>query len=529
MTSSQKSAARLATRLAAIVIAAMLMGWPSLPRARADAGDLDPSFGSGGKVITDFLGTSNSGRDLLIQPDGKIVVAGHVFNFGRANDYGLARYNADGSPDYGFGSGGKLETHLFNSDNVSSAALEPDGGIVVAGNSQTGMGKPIFSLASYRADGGLKFRNLYSGNEFSFINDVAVQQDGRIIFGGRAVDLDAPDYPPGTYYFYLKRLLPNGEDDLTFANGSFIYDKRYGSVAAIAVQADGKILVATGTNGDIVLLRYNNDGSPDTKFGSGGRVITDISNLDSAAAIALQMDGKIVVAANANVGVFNADSDFAVVRYTASGKLDKKFGAGGKVVTDFGSSDIARALTISPDGDITVAGSTTGNNTGRDFALARYNPDGTPDESFGPEGRVTTDFYGDDDEAYGVGIQDGKVVAAGHARNGIYYFALARYGGGETKFDRCLQDDGTGYRFMFNSQTGEYLFTNCSGLSVGGVGVLMKKGNTISLTDSRSDRRVQAQFKASAKKGTASIQTMSPARTFTITDRDITDSNCACQ
>src|SRR5438094_959933 len=170
-------------------------------------------------------------------------------------------------------------------------------------------------------------------------------------------------------------------------------------------------------------------------FGTGGRVLTDFGGGDGARALALQADGRIVVAGSSSAGAFG--SDFALARYNSNGSLDPSFGTGGRVLTDFGGDDEARALALQDDGKIVVAGGAGGMfvaagfsaaGGGQDFALARYNSDGGLDLSFGTGGRVLTDFGGDD-EAAALALQaDGKIVVAGFSdAGGFALAALARY------------------------------------------------------------------------------------------------------
>jgi uncharacterized delta-60 repeat protein len=223
-------------------------------------------------------------------------------------------------------------------------------------------------------------------------------------------------------------------------------------------------------------------------------------------------------------------SDFGLVCYNSNGSLDTNFGSDGKVITDFGACDLVRDVAVGPDGEIVVAGNTTGSDTNRDFALARYNSNGSLVSEFGSDGKVITDLNGDDDDAFAVGFQQsGKIIAAGSSFNAILYLALARYEGEETNFDICLEDDSNGNRLQFNSTTGDYLFTNCTGTLIGGTGTVTKKGKVIKLKDSRSDRRVQAQLDNSIKRGTASIQLLSTGSTFIITDRNLANNTCSCQ
>src|SRR5262249_51395919 len=169
---------------------------------------------------------------------------------------------------------------------------------------------------------------------------------------------------------------------------------------------------------NFAVARYNADGTLDTTFSFDGKVTTDFGGDDRAFSVAIQADGKIVVA---GASLTNPGDDFALARYNPDGSLDAGFGTGGKVTTAFGSGlDHANACTIQADGKIVAVGA-----DGGDFALARYNSDGSLDGTFGTGGKVTTDFGGQLEEAFGVAMQaDGKIVAAGAAAGG---FALARY------------------------------------------------------------------------------------------------------
>src|SRR5262249_19285229 len=164
--------------------------------------------------------------------------------------------------------------------------------------------------------------------------------------------------------------------------------------------------------------------------------ITDFyGNYDAATSLALQADGKIVAAGLAYHAGPVSSSDFALARYNPDGSLDPSFGAAGKLTSDFfGNWDQANGVAIQPDGKIVAAG-TAGHTTSSstlDFALARYNPDGSLDPTFGSSGKQTTDFFGNQDSAFGLVIQpDGKIVLAGYAHHGddtsTSDFALARY------------------------------------------------------------------------------------------------------
>jgi uncharacterized delta-60 repeat protein len=191
-----------------------------------------------------------------------------------------------------------------------------------------------------------------------------------------------------------------GEVDTSFAGGSIVTPVDIGEdyVNAVAVQSDGKVLVAGASSTikgtKVSLLRYGRDGGLDTSFGNGGKVLTALGarGNDSASAIAVQADGKIVVAGSSDQGG-TAGLDFALLRYNADGSLDATFGNGGIVLTDLGSAtDRAWAVLLMADGKIVLGGETNTGTTagGVDFALARYRADGSLDAAFGNGGRVVT-------------------------------------------------------------------------------------------------------------------------------------------
>ncbi len=174
---------------------------------------------------------------------------------------------------------------------------------------------------------------------------------------------------------------------------------------SLAIQTDGKIVVAgqaynpNTDNTDFALARYNSNGSLDNSFDGDGKLTGFyLAGNTRFTAIAIQTDGKIVVAGqafNPNTGNY----DFALARYNSNGSLDNSFDGDGKLTTDFiGSDDYAYSLAIQTDGKIVVAGQTYNPNTGNyDFALARYNSNGSLDNSFDGDGKLTTDFFGSDD------------------------------------------------------------------------------------------------------------------------------------
>ena len=200
---------------------------------------------------------------------------------------------------------------------------------------------------------------------------------------------------------------------------------------ALALQPDGKIVVTgyclnvSATAVDFCLVRYSALGALDTSFGSGGIVTTAVGD-GQARALALQPGGKIIAAGTCWNG---SNNDFCLARYTAAGALDTSFGSGGKVITPFGSSTgFANAVALQPDGKIVVAGYCS-NGSDNDFCLARYTPLGALDTGFGSGGKVITAMGIGNDSAAAVALQpDGKIVLAGTCYNGSNDdFCLARY------------------------------------------------------------------------------------------------------
>ncbi|HYE16313.1 MAG TPA: hypothetical protein VD968_17880 [Pyrinomonadaceae bacterium] len=440
--------------LAALALAAL-----GAPRGQAASGDLDPSFGTAGKVITVISNGDDELNAVAVQPDGKIIVAGTATTGVTQTDFTLARYNPNGTLDTAFGGDGIVTTDFFNSfDYARALAIQPDGKIVVAGYADLPSSECCFSydfaLARYNSDGTLdttfdgdgKLTTDFFGDQ-DYAVALAIQpDDGKIVAAGSAREIVGFNTASRSY-FALARYNPDGSLDSSFnldgkatVSNSFPFGVG-GYLTCVAIQPDDGKIVAGGQVlqfdvhdvmperwTDFALLRFNPDGSPDPGFGTFGQVTTDFSNSsDNAYDLALQSDGKVVMAGSSYNG---GRAKFALVRYNPDGSLDSSFGAGGKVATDFGVPGVAVGIAIIQlDGveKIVVSGSEI---------LARYNVDGTLDTDFNGDGSVIPAFA-----ARHLAIQpDGRMVTAGLVRQTGTRddFALARYLDGAAAADLSI-------------------------------------------------------------------------------------------
>jgi uncharacterized delta-60 repeat protein len=261
-----------------------------------------------------------------------------------------------------------------------------------------------------------------------------LQPDGRIVVAGNTV-LNS------NLAFALARYNSDGGLDTSFGTAGLVTSSNplitYSS--SLALQSDGRIVVAgllyrLGTSQAFALTRYNSNGTLDTSFGSNGVVTTSFSSIGGEAhSVTVQPDGRIVAAGTV---YYSGANGFALARYNIDGTLDTAFGSGGKVTTGFGRRyELANRVVVQPNGRIIAAGysSTQGPFGSESFALARYDSDGSLDASFGTGGKVTTDFPGfTSNSCSRVVLQpDGQIVAAGsvEAIFNPYRFALARYEG----------------------------------------------------------------------------------------------------
>lgn len=358
--------------------------------------------------------------------------------------FGVASARAEpGALDRTFGSGGIVTTGTATQDeNANAVAVQPNGKIVAAGaRSARGDDATVaMLLARYNRggslDAGFGSRGTVTGPSDSIATAIAVQPDGKIVAAGLTRRAGGE--------IAVARYVARGSLDASFGSGgSTTIGLGLGAANAVtvavaralALQPDGKIVVAgysyEGNRARFTLARLNPDGSLDATFGTAGRVTTEIGDFAAAYALVLQPDGRLVAAGSSSTG---ARTEFALARYNRDGSLDSSFGTGGIVTTPIGPrSDNAYSVAVQPDGKIVAAGeSERGADSSRyDFALARYHANGSLDLEFGTGGKATAGF---DTESYGYALvvqPNGKIVLAGPSYRpddaDHRAFALARF------------------------------------------------------------------------------------------------------
>jgi uncharacterized delta-60 repeat protein len=395
-------------------------------------GTLDASFGSQGKVSSNTIGTA---RKIALQADGKLLALGSLI---------LSRFNADGSVDTTFGSGGTVHIATLGNglDSMAALAVQPDGKIVVVGHTSlpTVLNDDFITLR-FNTDGSPDMSFGTGGRvltEFDGFNDqaksVVIQANGKIVVAGQA-QLGAT-FASADQDFAVVRYLSDGTPDPGFGTAgkaTLSSGGRSDFVNAAALQADGSIVVVGRVfkdggsgNSDVGVARFLSSGIFDPAFGTNGfeRIDFDEGGIvpatfdggewDEANDVAIQSDGKIlVVGYTITSGVFHA----AMLRLSsAAGALDLGFSGTG--LSRSTALDKANRIVLQSDGQFVIVG-----NSGSDFGIARFSSAGAPDTTFGSVGLVTADFFGNTDEALDVLVQpDGKIVAAGSARNGASRF-----------------------------------------------------------------------------------------------------------
>jgi uncharacterized delta-60 repeat protein len=365
--------------VSALVGGLLLVTFTALP-ASAAAGDLDASFGSGGKVRTN-VAASHGIVGVVVDAAHRTVALGDS-----GKRFEVIRYRQDGTRDPGFSGDGIARVGFLNAITAAPGgiALAPGGAIVVAGTTEYSGGKVRMAIARLTLAGVL---------------DPAFSGDGKLVLPGAA------------------------------------------TATAVAVRANGDIVAAGNCGTAFAVQEVLSDGTPDAGFGSQGRACVHHGMTDEAKAVALDGLGRVVVGGE-NLDATNPESkrsDFLVARLTTGGSLDLSFSGDGWKATNFAERDEVDGLTVAAGNAIVAAGTADSSSTASTFALAKYTEAGVLDTSFGGgDGKVTTQFgsHSNGSAAGGIAQQaDGKLVVAGRVfstSNTRESFAVARYrsGGG---------------------------------------------------------------------------------------------------
>ena len=410
---------------------------------------------------------------IAFQPDGRLIVGGYVeYGNGAPQDFGLARLNRDGTLDANFGSSGRAITSLGSGADIGRDLLiQPDGKIVLAGYSDSpsgGFSNPDFALVRYNANGSLDtsfgsggktklgISAPSSGGDYAY--KIGLQADGKLVVSG---SVDNQTTNTSYYDFCVARFDANGSLDTSFGNGGKV-SVGVGTggdyAVAQAIQKDGKILVAGSSEGfqaqsspldgfsdtSFSVTRFTSDGVLDQTFGQGGKARFKLTDgHDFARDILLQPDGKIIIAGNSDNGIYSVTlgrpsvvTGITAIRINPDGSLDTSFGVNG-IFRMPGYSCFAASL--QQDGKIIFGGGgpesaqldaqTAAAGTG-DFAVLRLNPDGSLDSAFGDNGLLSFDFNQSQDFLFDLAtFADGTIAAAGfQSRDGLTDLAVAFIG-----------------------------------------------------------------------------------------------------
>ena len=430
---NSREAAGNSRRLAGLVLAGLAAPVLALgaSSAYAQAGSLDPSFGAGGKVVTNF-GVSVQPAGAAVDANGNIIVAAGFSHVSIATEaFGVVRYRSNGRVDTSFGNGGSTIaafTNFINSPNAM--ALQPDGKIVLAGEASSADGTlSEFAIARFTANGSLdstfghagrvttNFVGVKLGGVRNSATAVLIQPDGKILVGGVASQCGRCVHNTA-----LARYTPDGTLDASFGNGGEVSVNAVGAVGALALLSTGDILALNNTSG--ALAQFTAQGGLASAPSAGTIVASSVGSV-----IAFQPDSKIVLAQTAldAPSGYRGDIDVKVVRFNPSGGVDLTFAS---PLFDFGpegrATDAAQAVVLDSNWKVLAGGYSS--TTGSVFGLARLNTDGSLDAGFGNAGRITTKFNGAD-LIWALVVQpDGKILAVGETcANGSCNLALARY------------------------------------------------------------------------------------------------------
>ena len=383
---------------------------------------LDPTFNGTGYRIHVFNSDGAIGESVVVQPDGKIVLGGWTLAPAVWGSFAAIRLNSNGTPDTSFSGDGAVISTVANFNRGNTVLLQPDGKILLNGNRYFGDTNNDFTILRYDTGGTLD--NSFDGNGVAAPNfngfsddyayDMALQPDGKIVMvGSTAPTTTINKQLPSD--LALMRFNTNGSLDPTFAgNGTLVvrFQNVSESANAVVIQPDGKIVIGGFLNNPVtggdefLLMRFNANGSLDTTFGTSGLTVSQMGTRITT--MALQADGKIL-----------AGGGPVVARFTPDGVLDGTFGTGGRVLLPY----ILYKVIVRAD-DKFLTGGSNGS-----FIVSRFNANGTIDQRFNRTGTASAFIPGISCRGNSMALQDAnKIVIGGHCTsNNFTTFAVARF------------------------------------------------------------------------------------------------------
>jgi len=335
---------------------------------------------------------------------------------GGVDNAGITRYKENGTLDSSFGVNGFFDVPSLT--GINAVAIQPDGKIIAEGSAQSTSLDVDFVTMRLNANGTLD--NTFGDHGVAMTRFSTSNDEGYAV----ALQPDGKIVIAGdaaATYLGVARLLADGTPDSSFGTNGLVTGNWCSSGKAISVMADGRIVTASNSFGfSLLATRLLSSGALDTTFNHTGYAKTLAGDsYDYCNAMQLQSDGKIILAGGGTFGA--AGSDFALVRYNLDGSLDRTFGDTGVAHIDFkGDDDEAWAMCLTTDGRILVGGQVT-IASNQDFGVVRLTGDGKADTTFGINGKISTDIEGYPDFALAIAIQqDGKVLLGGSSGKDVY-------------------------------------------------------------------------------------------------------------
>jgi uncharacterized delta-60 repeat protein len=417
-----------------LIIATVAAGLSLAPAVALAGGALDKSFSKDGKVLTKLGGIEEEAVDVAITGGGRVLVAAET-SIGNAKRLVVLRYRANGRLDRSFSGDGIAKARFPGFVQVRALGVQRDGRIVVGGHVATQASGRDFAVARFRPNGKLD-RSFsgdgrrtvgFEGGDDDLLADLAIQPNGRIVLVGQSRQ------PPNSLDLAIARLRKGGGLDKKFSADGRVteaFSAQVDRADAVAIQRDGRIVTAgTVDAGGAVFLflmaRFRPNGNLDTTFAGGSVTTSFLGEDDQAFGLAIQRNRRIV-AAGFTGSTLGGPGEVALARYLPNGGLDSSFAGDGTKTVDVapGAGDRAHDVAILAGRIVTAGFTGSAGPTGNDFLLLRLRKGGALDPSFAGDGIKTTEFGTVNDFANALAVRGKRIVAAGYSGDRI---ALARY------------------------------------------------------------------------------------------------------